>query len=85
MHTTYQARHFEPGYEWRAHHNGDFSGTVILTKAKGRKVVEFEVPFDFLAQLVGQAMIDRKTWELESADPFAFIGWPEPKSEEDEE
>jgi hypothetical protein len=53
-------------YLWRAHHNGDFSGDVILRNDETG--AEFRVPAGFLLALVGKCIEGRIIETLEQTD-----------------
>lgn len=64
--------------EWRIHHNGDWSGTVLIdmnsglldevrqvTDVDGRRVWRVEIPFEVLKEIVGRALQSREVDRLE--------------------
>jgi hypothetical protein len=68
-------------------HSGNFSGSVIMnvecwrirdifgsTDRNGHKVVAVQIPFDVLAQLVAEAVLQKKIDDLEGADHREILG-----------
>lgn len=61
------------------HHNGDYSGDVIIDilpkdHAVGDLAEEFIVPFSALAELVGQAFLSKKIRDLEEKSGIEALG-----------
>lgn len=50
---------------WRAHHNGDFAGEVRLTHQTPAGVMEIEVPFEVLLNLVMNYLQSRMVARIE--------------------
>lgn len=73
MHTTelYQDSHYyvSPGtYRYVAHHNGDFSGHVVLAKTNvDGDSQEFSIPFEALKELFGEFVKQQHMSNLERA------------------
>jgi hypothetical protein len=55
-----------PKYEWRAHHNGDFSGDIHLHNDVTNE--EVKVPAGFLIKLIGYAIRNEVISFLEQLD-----------------
>lgn len=57
------------------HHNGDYSGDVII--GKRGEIREFEVPFEDILGLVAEYVRSRKMAQLEDVESGELFGLPE--------
>jgi hypothetical protein len=76
MHTT----HFKiDGQPYTVHHNGDYSGDVIIALAGGDEpyVAETElrpIPFQLMEKLVAEKVRDERISALEQMEPKRLLG-----------
>ena len=57
---------------WLAHHDGDFSGDVILSEPASKR--QLTVPFAVLAEIVAEAVRRHRIEELEQSDASTLLG-----------
>lgn len=65
--------HSYQGKECKIHHNGDYSGDVVITRDGA---AHLEVPFEDLLGLVAEYVRSRKLSQLEDADTEELFGLP---------
>ncbi len=72
MHTT--SWKDENGRTWYAHHNGDYSGEVLIEVGDGEVAEnQIPIPFGLMKELVGGYMIGKMMEDLEGLDGEEFL------------
>jgi len=58
------------------HHNGDFSGKVIIKEISlgGESIIQHSIPFEVLMTIVSKAVVNKKISELEQKTPKEILG-----------
>jgi hypothetical protein len=60
------------GVNWNLHHNGDYSGDVIVRNLKTEQ--EMEIPFEVFKTLVADAVVSHRISMLEQGEPDDILG-----------